>query len=326
MGIFDGGKKVSDLGEKALIKRICERLALTCPPPPRGSGDDCAVCLRESFCKNIFTTVDSVVYGRHFDEASAAELVGRKLFNRNASDIASMGGYPECAVCAAVMSSNVSIGWLDSFVDGLRSAAAAYSTKIIGGDIADSGMPNFFSMSLTLVGSSDFEPLLRGGAAPGDLIYTTGPLGYSFESGRHLVFEPLLGQGRWLAELNAGQSSSCRITSCTDISDGLASDISNILSPDTKALLENIPLYSFNGSTSLKKALCDGEDYQLLFSLRAPESAAEAFEKSYERKFRIPLYRIGRVERRCAGEPVVWIKTASDKFLPFESFGFEHFR
>ena len=318
-----GGDTVSRLGEKKLIARVCSALGKSCPPPPCGSGDDCALTPRSSLAKNIYTTVDSVVYGRHFDDSSPANLVGEKILKRNISDIASMGARPRSAVCAAVMSANVSVEWLDSFMKGLACAAERYGVQIIGGDIADAGIDNFFAMSLTLSGDSDLPPLLRLGARAGDVLYTTGALGFSFESSRHLTFEPRVEQGVWLARRNA--ECGC-VSSCTDISDGIACDISNVLAADSKAVLDFVPMRSFGGRTSLEKALCDGEDYELLFSVRAAcASEIKDFECAYAKKFGAPPIRIGRVEPRKCGEAPLWIKSPDGSLAPFSKGGFEHF-
>ena len=318
-----GGETVARLGEKKLIARVCSALGKSCPPPPCGSGDDCALTPRSSLCKNIYTTVDSVVYGRHFDDASPANLVGEKILKRNISDIASMGARPRSAVCAAVMSSNVSVEWLDSFMAGLAAVAERFGVQIIGGDIADAGIENFFSMSLTLSGDSDLPPLLRGGARAGDILYTTGELGFSFESAHHLTFTPRVEQGLWLAQRNA--ECLC-VSSCTDISDGIACDISNVLAADSKAVLDFVPMRRFGGRTSLEKALCDGEDYELLFSVSADfVPHIKDFECAYTEKFGAPPIRIGRVESRKCGEAPLWIKSSDGSLASFSKGGFEHF-
>ncbi len=321
-----GENPVSRLGEKQLISRICGVFGSACPPAPFGSGDDCALIEAKTLSENVYITVDSVIANRHFTETDAPELVGQKLLKRNISDIASMGARPKKAVCAAVISPDLSIDWLDGFARGLADCAAEYGVDIVGGDIASPDVAHFFSMSLTLLGDSPLPPLRRGGAVAGDVLYTTGRLGFSFESGRHLTFEPRVEQGVWLAEWNAS-GRACKITSCTDISDGIASDISNVLPADMRAVLlsSSVPCSEFMGRVSLEKALCDGEDYELLFSLSASsERGVSEFETAYAARFGMPLFRIGKVCRQCAsGSARLWIFDGK-KEKPFSKNGFEH--
>ncbi len=321
-----GENPVSRLGEKHLISRICGAFGAVCPPAPFGSGDDCALIESKTLSKNVYITVDSVIANRHFTETDAPELVGQKLLKRNISDIASMGARPKKAVCAAVISPDLSIDWLDGFARGLADCAAEYGVEIVGGDIASPDVAHFFSMSLTLLGDANLPALRRGGAGEGDALYTTGRLGFSFESGRHLTFEPRVEQGVWLAEWNAAGKTS-KITACTDISDGIAADISNVLPPDLRAVLDAsaVPCAEFNGRISLEKALCDGEDYELLFSLSASsERDVSEFEAEYAARFGMPPFRIGKVCQKLGGVGArLWIFDG-EKEKPFSKNGFEH--
>ncbi|MBE6414533.1 MAG: thiamine-monophosphate kinase [Verrucomicrobiaceae bacterium] len=322
MNIFDSDC-VSSLGEKLLIARMCKAFGSVCPQTPYGSGDDCALIERNSLQKHLYTTVDSLIYGKHFDSSTSALLAGEKLLKRNISDIASMGAHPVNAVIAAVISGDVSVSWLEEFAVGVKNVAEKFNTKIIGGDFADSGVEKFFSMSLTLLGESEYQPLLRNKAIEGDCIYCTGKLGFSFESNRHLTFTPRVAEGEFLAKYNT--KNMARITSCTDISDGLACDIDNILSPSTKAVLDFIPLFEYNGITSVEHALCDGEDYELLFSASGNAQALSDFEQTYEDVFGCKLYRLGNVQKKePSSESSLWLNF-DGKPTPFSASGFEHF-
>lgn len=251
-------KSVASLSEKELISRICARFVPRVLPAPMGPGDDCAVIDPSIFKGKMLSTSDAVILGRHFDFNTPGYDAGMKAMNRNVSDIASMGGEPIYAMTSAILGSDVSLEWLDDFCTGMRDAAAEWGIKFIGGDLArvDKG---FFSMHMTLLGNA-LRPLLRSGAKMGDHIFVTGPLGASYESGRHLHFKPRVKEGLFLA--SCGQ-----ISACTDLSDGLASDLRNIIPQGACAEIysDRIPIYP-NQANSLKKALVDGEDYELLFT------------------------------------------------------------
>lgn len=319
MRVF-GEKSVSKIGEKNLISRICSILADVCPPSPNGSGDDCALLKPEKLSNDVYITVDSVIYGKHFDDSCKPELVGEKLLKRNISDIASMGARPTSAVCAGIISASVSVDWLDAFTKGLADCAKSYGIDIVGGDIASVDV-DFFSMSLTLLGQSEYPRLLRNCAKEGDYVFTTGELGYSFETSHHLTFSPRVEQGEFLAKTNILKNA--KITSCTDISDGLASDICNILAPDCKAILDFIPQKIFNGSTSIEKSLCDGEDYELLFSVSATPEQLDNFINSYNSTFGHKPILLGKVQKKeHSNECPLWLNFGELK--PFFKKGFEH--
>lgn len=321
MNIFDADS-ISKLGEKSAIRLVCGALGAACPPAPFGSGDDCALVKTPSLLGSVFLTVDSVVYGRHFDDSAPAGMVGEKLVKRNISDIAAMGARPKKAVCAAVLSGGVSARWLEAFAAGMARAALRWGVEIVGGDFADAGAEHFFAASLTLLGDSALPPLLRGSAQDGDFIYTTGVLGGSFASGHHLDFSPRVEEGVFLAEWNAAQNGA-KITSCSDISDGLASDIANILPETLKAEIDFLP--ARGGFTELD-ALTGGEDYELLFSVSAADAAALAlFEAAYARKFGAKPFRIGRAQKKeRPRERSLWLKK-NGVARPFEGGGYQHF-
>ena len=291
--IFSSSSNISELGEKELIARICRNFGPSVPPAPFGPGDDCAIIEKSSLKKNVCVTSDAVILGRHFLPDTPAELAARKLVNRNISDIASMGARPVSAVTSAIVSKGLSLEWLDAFCRGMSEAAQKYSISLVGGDIAAVD-GDFFSMHMTLVGHTGGRCLLRSSAEIGDNVYVTGSLGLSFESGRHLTFEPRVEEGVWLA------AQKC-VNACTDLSDGLASDMRNIIPFGACVELDAgaIPRNSLGGGiATLEKALSDGEDYELLFTARPEDSSA--FEAAYERMFGRPAHKIGSIKKASA--------------------------
>lgn len=304
-------ESVASLSEGALIKRFCKNLAPFVPQAPYGAGDDCALIEKKSFDGKILSTSDAVILGRHFTLDTPAQLAGQKLLNRNISDIASMGGLPKFAMTSCIISPKLSLDWLDKFCAGLKKAASVYNIKFIGGDVTRGG-DDFFSMHITLLGDAK-KPLLRTGAKDCDKIYVTGSLGASFESQKHLTFTPRVKEGQFLAN--------CKyVNCCTDLSDGLASDLRDILPAKFSATLNNIPLFDFPKNT-LKKALCDGEDYELLFTLSA-DANAPLFEKKFEKALGYKPICVGFIHKSKKSEIFIQIDGAK-KLL--KEYGFKHF-
>lgn len=317
MNPFGGSEKISGLGEKGLISRICAAFGGAVPPPPFGAGDDCAVVPSEKFCgRKMLATSDAVIFGRHFDESSEPSLVGRKLVNRNVSDIASMGGIPLYALTSGILSSGLSVDWLEEFCRGAAEAAQKFGIKIVGGDVARAD-GKFFSMHMALIGAAPEKPMLRSGARIGDAIYVSGEIGLSFESGYHLIFEPRLAEGIFLSQdRNVG--------ACTDISDGFASDVKNIIPAGACAEIYEsaVPRRFYGGRrASLKEALCGGEDYELLFSYNGD---CEDFERRWSEKFKTPISRIGRISTPLAQEENGQIILAEENRKIFRGGGFDH--
>lgn len=312
---------VASIQEKALIGVIKEWLGPISPPCPHGIGDDCAVI--EPQLKRQIITVDALTYGSHFDHSVSAQQAGAKLIKRNLSDIAAMGGNPEHAVLALLCGSDLKTEWLKSFFTGIRSSCEAHTLQIVGGDI--SSLPKGqFSAVLTVVGTIE-STKLRNGAGLGDQIYVTGDLGGSILQ-KHYTFTPRLAEGKWLA-----QHESC--TALMDITDGLAKDLQSILPKHSNASIKvhSIPLANDahtiaqgSGQSPLKHAFCDGEDYELLFTIRHDTHSSD-FEAAWASAFpKLKLSHIGQITP-SDNSSSIYIDSTTNEALPWTD-GFEHLR
>lgn len=297
---------VAAWGEERLINAIRQWLGDVAPPTPRGMGDDCAVLPPSSRVQLL--TVDPVIFGRHFDASATPAAVGAKLLKRNVSDIAAMGGRPRQAVIALTLDPRVSRRWLAQFHRGLASAARRCGVEVVGGDVAQGAG---FSASLTLLGTASGRRVLtRRGARRGDHILVTGVLGGSVKSGHHWRFTPRLAEGAWLVRQPA-------VRSMMDVSDGLAKDLHALEPANARAALDASSLPIRAGAT-LRQALCEGEDYELVFTLSAQADPA-SFLRRWRRRF--PRTRISRIGQFCA----------ADEFPPHaltlaDYHGYEHLR
>jgi thiamine-monophosphate kinase len=273
---------VSSLGEERLIGSIRGWLGRTSPAPPAGIGDDCAV-LRPARGRELLT-VDAVVRGVHFADRSAPRDVGAKLMKRNLSDIAAMGGRPRAAVVALALDGRVSLGWLADFYRGIAREGRRHGVLVVGGDMTR--LDGSFVATLALAGQATGRILTRSGSRAGDWIYVTGSLGRSLPTGHHLGFSPRLDEGEWLARR-------AEVRAMLDVSDGLAKDLRSLAPPGASAALyaDLIPRRS---GASVREALCDGEDYELAFSVASRRGRA-GLEAAWRRAFpRTRLTCIGR--------------------------------
>ena len=263
---------VAAWGEERLIAGIRTWLGDVTPPSPRGMGDDCAVLPPSS--RRQLLTVDPVIFGRHFDATAKPEEVGAKLLKRNASDIAAMGGRPRHAVIALTLDPRTSRQWLARFHRGLARAARQFGIEVVGGDVAQG---KGFIASLTLLGTATGPRVLtRRGARRGDHLFVTGLLGGSIKSGHQWRFTPRLAEGAWLARQP-------EVRSMMDVSDGLAKDVHALEPANARAALIPTAL-PIRPGCSLATALSEGEDYELLFTVRA-DVDPEAFCARWHRRF-----------------------------------------
>jgi thiamine-monophosphate kinase len=297
---------VASVGEEALIRSIRRWIGSASPAPPAGIGDDCAV-IRPARGRELLT-VDPLILGVHFDGSLAPRAAGAKLLKRNLSDIAAMGGRPRAAIVALALDGSVSLAWLSDFHRGLARESRRRGVPIVGGDIAR--LDGSFVATLTLAGEAKGRLLTRRGARPGDWIYVTGSLGRSLPTGHHHLFEPRLADGAWLARR-------AEVRSMMDVSDGLAKDIRALIPENADAALVG-PSLPRRAGASVREALCDGEDYELVFSV-ARDAGRASLEGAWHRAFpRTRLTCVGRFVR--AGAPTPGALNLADYH------GYEHLR
>lgn len=223
-----------------------------------GPGDDCAAvdCGGGDL---LLAAADHLIAGIHYLQSDTPpELAGAKLFNRNASDIAAMGGIPRWALLT-IAACGCSDADLLAFAGGVARAAEQCGASLIGGDIASLPSPGL-SASLTILGSvKKQEMLCRSGALPGDLLCVTGCIGNAFHSRHHLTFRPRLAEGRLLAENHLAHA-------MMDISDGLLLDAMRLAEASGVQLVLDPAKVPLRQGAVLPEALSDGEDYELLFT------------------------------------------------------------
>jgi len=233
-------------------------------------GDDCAVIQTPRNQDLLFTT-DFSIEGVHFTRESSAEQIGRRAVARSLSDIAAMGGSPLYCLISLALADWTDPHWIDGFYRGVSKLLRQTKTQLAGGDISHANQLVCDVMICGSVGKG--KALRRAGAAPGDCIYVSGPLG----GWRHKSdISPRLDIGRKLIG---------KATACMDISDGLALDLHRLcLASGVAAEIDSVPL--MDGAT-VEQALHDGEDYELLYTAHP--------------KRRVPGIQIGTITKGTPG-------------------------
>ena len=223
-------RTLAEVGEFGLITALSAWL----PPGPGtlvGIGDDAAVLATPD--GRVVATTDFLLEGRHFrrDWAGAGD-VGHKAAARSLADVAAMGAVPSALLVALAAPPGLPVSWARELAAGLAAECARVGASVIGGDTARADQ-----VVLAVTGLGDLAgraPVLRSGAAPGDLVAVAGVLGHAaaglalLEAGLrqdplvtdHLRPAPPYDAGPEAADLGA--------TAMIDVSDGLLADLGHV--------------------------------------------------------------------------------------------------
>ncbi len=270
--------RIADLGERGLIRRMRENI-----PALSDIGDDSAV-LPSLACPVV--TTDSFFEGTHFHRWWApASVLGKRLLEATLSDLAAMGAKAGWIFPAVSLDPDMETGWLDGFYSGL---ARRSEVRIAGGETVRGSR---FGITLTAIGEGgDPNTLLRRSSLkPGDVLWTSGPVGRAL--GAPEMLERAGGMsGAPLNPVNEGFSreeidqlraflvpeaeldTGCRLREmgvrcAIDISDGLLSEAQHLSLESGVDIVLELDESLFFPSVSRRpvEAAAAGEDFVLLF-------------------------------------------------------------
>lgn len=310
------------MNELELIARLTPSLPVNATTV-LGAGDDCAVLDPAPAGHYLLFKTDAVVEGIHFTDSEEPRRIGHKALARCLSDIAAMGGTPTHALVTIALPREFDPAKVEAIYSGINTLALRYGVGIVGGETTTN--PERLLISISVLGTVPREKLLRrSGALAGDVIFVTGELGGSRE-GRHLDFEPRLAEARWLA-------GHFDIHAMIDLSDGLASDLRHLMTAGgvgADLLSDAIPISraartraraESSGKPPLLAALTDGEDFELLFALKAGDAVplVDAWKKQFPG---VRLSCIGRI----TVEPGLRIRDRKG-LRPLGEHGYVHFQ
>lgn len=275
-----------------------------------GPGDDCAV-LDTGGPDLLLITTDQLIAGRHYDpKTTSPALIARKALARSVSDIAAMAGRPTASVCTASFAP-ADEQLATALFDAMSRFGAEWGAPLVGGDFASGDTTQFSTTVLGSVSRAGVGPVPRSGARPGDLVWVTGRIGGSCETGHHLGFTP-----RHAAGLELRERLGDRLHAMIDISDGLGRDAARIAKASSVGLVidaERVPLRVPERGAEVSVA--DGEDYELLFTTTAgaelPATLGEGTEVAC----------IGRVQ---AGDAGVRLCLSGGREIDIAESGWDH--
>ncbi len=320
--------KVSEAGERAIVKRIKELLDTD------AIGDDCAFL--EDGRDYLLVTTDMLHRNTDFPREMTPWQIGYMSTAVNLSDIAAKGGRPTGVLFSIGLPDELDLKFVEEIYRGMKACASKYGTEIIGGDTDQHEELTIVGIALGRVNKK--IALRRIGAKAGDLIAVTGNLG-TCGAGMRIVIqgvkvpekayrkivkkffqpEPRINEGRKLAKSRA-------LTSMMDISDGLAMSLYELHRANKgevgfKVYAEKIPilketkLAAKDEADMIDLAVYTGGDFELLFTI----NPAKLNEAKKACKFTV----IGEITQKGIilehnGKPKDLPELGSDHFKKFE--------
>ena len=221
---------LADLGEFGVLDLLTARLQQR-DDVLVGPGDDAAEVRLGS--ERALVATDVLVDGRHFrrDWASATDI-GHRAAAQSLSDLNAMGGRTSAVTVGLAAPADLELSWVLALADGLAEECALVDASVVGGDLTRSDV---LVISVTAVGGCEGEPLLRSGAAAGDVVAIRGRqgwaaaglavLGRGFRSPRAVVEAYRRPQVPYAA---GAEALAAGATSLVDVSDGLLADLGHV--------------------------------------------------------------------------------------------------
>ncbi|MDH7598822.1 MAG: thiamine-phosphate kinase [Sedimentisphaerales bacterium] len=282
---------------------------------PIGIGDDMAQINLPSG-GSVLVTTDMLLSGVHFDlSRHSLDQVGYKAMACSLSDCAAMASRPVAAVVAVGLPAGSDPDQLKLLHRGILKAAQTYDFPLVGGDMTVWRQEDLLAICVAMISiPGPYGVIRRSGAVVGDMICVTGRLGGSIH-GRHMEFVPRVNEAIKLAGM-------VRIHAMMDLSDGLASDLPRLCKESKVGAVVNATALPISDQARLSadpiaSALCDGEDFELLFTISQTDAAALA--RSWDDP--LPITCIGQI---TAGSDIKII-LPSGTIRDLDLRGYDHF-
>jgi len=320
--------RLSEIGEKEAVRRIQELVAERGASGNIGPGDDAAGV--DMGVIYLIATTDIMAQSTHILPGMTYWQVGWSLAAINFSDVAAMGAKPIGLLVSMGLPRDFDSKDLDEVFRGILDCCDFVGGELLGGDTKETKEITLAGSALGTVGKH--EILLRRGASPGDLLCITGSVGLA-AAGYHSLTKGLSVKSAEKAILEPRPrvkegillSSSGMVTSCMDVSDGLASSVHTLSEmsrvsfsldfDDIPVEEEVLQVAEATGLDPTELALYYGGDYQLLFTLKP--KGLERLNHLLGDEFSV----IGKAH--APGENVL---VREGKIAKLENRGYEHFR
>lgn len=311
-------RTLEELGERGFIRRILPKPAGRSPVFLVPPGDD-AVVMRGPGRQVL--SIDGLTEGTHFRFrwAEACRRVGGfnlgrglgwKLVGCSLSDLAAMGATKRrWAMIYLGAPGRTPLPFLADLQQGVREAARAHDCALAGGDTVKAG-----DISIVAAVGGELQggrALTRSGARAGDLLCVAGTVGDAFAGLKILerkarrvakkdaaYFVRRFFEHRPMFKAGALLSAESAVTGAIDLSDALSDSVEILCEASgagARVNIEKVPVSAaYRRSFGIDESLVTaGEDYALLFTLRANGLA--------RLRRKLPFEIIGRIVLRSEG-------------------------
>ena len=280
----------------------------------------------------IIAKTDTMVQSTDIPQKMKLLDAARKSVIACVSDFASKGVKPRYGIISINLPKTISKKEIDSIANGFKKACKEYEISIIGGD-TNEGKEIVFNVCI--FGKSN-KIVTRKGSNKGDLIFTTGPFGYTSvgldillnnsKKRSYLIKKSLKSVTSPKPRLDYGLKNKKYFTSAMDSSDGLSTTLNEMSKQSKKKFVINkIPLnkdleiYIKKYNLNLNSIVFHGgEEYEFVFTI-PPKHKKRIIENS--KLLKTPIIEIGYV---ISGKGVYLKKNEETTIL--KDLGWKHFK
>jgi thiamine-monophosphate kinase len=279
----------------------------------------------------IISKTDTLVESTDIPPKMKLADAARKSIIACVSDFAAKGIKPEYGIISVNLPKKISRSEILDIVKGFKKASSEYGIKILGGD-TNAGKEIVFNV--TLFGNSN-KIVTRKGSKNGDLIFVTGPFGYT-SVGLDLLLGKRKDSGKFAVKsiksminpkpkLKFGLKNKKYFSSSMDSSDGLSTTLNEMSKQSKKKfLINNMPVgndlenYAKSHKLDLNSLVFHGgEEYEFVFTA-SPKHKQIIIKNA--RSLKTPIMQIGKV---TSGKGV-FVKTEKD-YAILKDLGWKHF-
>jgi len=229
----------------------------------------------------IIAKIDTMVQSTDIPQKMGLSDAARKSIIACVSDFASKGVKPKYGIISINLPKSISKKEINDIAKGFKKACKEYEISIVGGD-TNGGKEIVFN--ICILGNSN-QIITRKGANEKDVIFTTGPFGYTSvgldillnnkKKTSTLIKKSIKTVTNPKPRLNYGLKNKKYFTSAMDSSDGLSTTLNEMSKQSKKKFIINKIPIDTNLDNYLKKQNKDlnkivfhgGEEYEFVFTI-----------------------------------------------------------
>ncbi|MBI5859735.1 MAG: thiamine-phosphate kinase [Nitrosarchaeum sp.] len=280
----------------------------------------------------IVAKIDTFVQSTDMPSKMRMDDAARKSIVACVSDFAAKGVKPQYGMISLNLPKTISRVKINEISKGLRYASKEFNIRILGGDTNEG---KEIVINVSIFGTTD-KIVRRKGAKIGDVIFVTGPFGYT-ALGLKILLEKKKDMNNFVKKavksfvnpnpkLDFGVKNRNYFTSSMDSSDGLSTTLNEMANQSKcKFVINNIPtgkdLLEFAKSQKINLndlVFHGGEEYEFVFTTSKKNKSLINKNSSL---LKTPIIEIGYVTK---GKGVFLEK--QEKHVPLRDLGWHHFR